>query len=83
MARLARRGVLVIALAMAALFVLELVAVLMLLTRFAPDQARYDNAVQAASMAHAGMLDQQAGLRAFLATRDQTAPCVTRARWRL
>lgn len=72
LAHLARRGLVVIALALAGIFVLEVVTAAVLLERFAPGQPRYARAAAAASLAHSGMLDEETGLRAFLATRDQT-----------
>jgi diguanylate cyclase (GGDEF)-like protein len=72
LARVARRGGGLISLALAALFVLQVVAAVLLLARYAPDQARYTKAVAAANLAQAGMLDQETALRAFLTARDQT-----------
>jgi len=72
LARLAREGAALGAIVLALVFAVRVVTTFALLTRFAPDQERYSKAAAAANLAHAGMLDQETGLRAFLVTHDQS-----------
>ena len=71
LARLMRRGVTVVGVALALVFITQVGATLILLAVFAPAQQRNADAVNAAALSHAGMLDQETGLRAFLVAKDQ------------
>ena len=71
LAQVARRVLVVIAATLAGLILLQVLTAVLMLTRFAPDAARYTRAAAASSLSHTGMLDEETALRAFLVARDQ------------